>query len=176
MAQGSEAGRRSGKSHARQNKKGDESGLQTRTTLWIDSAHARSQSHAICPLQNDEQLRSDDPHPTTSLCTSDETRRAGADADATCFCNRASHFRMPGLAVAGCQFRAVADSRSADLDVWRDWGAEKQGLPGTCASASAPCRIHPRVEERNTLFAADGLGVPFHAAQRQTTAYRKYAG
>src|SRR4051812_4135441 len=83
---------------------------------------------------------------------------------------------MLGLAMARCQLRALADSCSANLDLWCNRGAEEYGFPGTCASSSSTCGVHASMEGHNSLFAADGLGIPFDAVQGRSTTYGQHAG
>ena len=122
--------------HAGQDTAGDESGLQARPALRTDSSFGGIQSVAFCPLQDDEQLRSHDPNSTAGICCIDAAAGARENPDPAGREYWAEDFRVPGVAVVGCQLQRVDHQRASYLDLWPTRSTQEQGFTRACAASS----------------------------------------
>src|ERR1700730_17759038 len=122
-----------------------------------NSAKPGVEPHALCPLHDNQRIRSDDSPPRTGVCNRAYTPRAGTHADAFGRRHRSPYIGMLGLAMAGHQFRGRNDPRASYLDVWPSRFAEEQSVEGPGATPSVARRIHTPLETEDNVFPARGL-------------------
>jgi hypothetical protein len=68
VAEGLEKGRTSCQSHTRQDSSRHVLGVQAWPKIRSTSAKPGVEPHALCPLQDNQRIRSDDSHPRTGVC------------------------------------------------------------------------------------------------------------
>jgi len=76
---------------------------------------------------------------------------------------------MLGIAMAGREFRAIANSRSSYLDLWPGGSAEEQSFARSRAVTSFACRSHADMEEHDLFLPTRRLGIRVLQVQGETT-------